>query len=137
MELRDCYITAVIHCAPPGNKPLPEEVANCSRYFRADLARLKNVRVVITLGRIAFNHYLNVVGVTPRPKFAHGAVYPLQPVLIASYHPSRQNTNTGKLTEPMLDLVFAAARAALADRRAPLDTTPIPRPVPRSVLPKP
>ncbi len=115
LRLNDCYITAVIHCAPPGNKPLPVEVANCSRYFQEELQLLKP-RVVVALGQIAFHHYLKQVGVTPRLKFAHGAVYPLQPVLIASYHPSRQNTNTGKLTEPMLDAVFAQARCVLTSR---------------------
>lgn len=110
LRLLDCYITAVIHCAPPGNKPLPGEIATCHRYFAEELTRLKNVRVVVVLGQIAFNHYLKSVGVSPRPKFAHGAVYSLKPVVIASYHPSRQNTNTGKLTEPMLDAVFTEAR---------------------------
>jgi len=116
LRLVDCYITAVIHCAPPGNKPLPAEIKNCRPYLADELARLRNVRVVVALGQIAFMNYLQVAGVRPRPKFAHGAVYSLRPMLIASYHPSRQNTNTGKLTEPMLDAVFAQARCALASR---------------------
>jgi uracil-DNA glycosylase family 4 len=116
LQLLDCYITAVIHCAPPGNKPLPDEITNCHRFFAEEMARLKNVRIVVALGQIAFNHYLKSAGIAPRPKFAHGAVYPLYPVLIASYHPSRQNTNTGKLTEAMLDSIFAKAKDAVATR---------------------
>jgi uracil-DNA glycosylase family 4 len=125
LVLSDCYITAVIHCAPPGNKPLPAEMANCSGYMDEELRWLTRVRVVIALGRIGFEHYLRALqraGVTlpkPRPKFAHNAAWPLGPglpVLIASYHPSRQNTQTGKLTEPMLDAVLRRARALVSQR---------------------
>ncbi len=141
-RLRDCYITAVIHCAPPDNKPLPAETAHCSRYFDEELKRLTRLRVVVALGQIAFTHYLKTISVAPRPKFVHGAVYKLDlcsrsvscgadaeasprftgstsatagaiVTLIASYHPSRQNTNTGRLTEPMLDAVFGRAREHL------------------------
>jgi uracil-DNA glycosylase len=122
LKLVDCYITAVIHCAPPGNKPRPVEIGHCSAYFDEELARLKSIRVVIVLGKIAFDNYLKGVrrlGVAlpkPLPPFAHNAVHKLgdgSPALIASYHPSRQNTNTGKLTEPMFDAVFARARRLL------------------------
>jgi uracil-DNA glycosylase family 4 len=121
-KLIGSYITAVCHCAPPDNKPLPKEIENCSGYLDEELKGLKNVRVVIVLGKIAFDNYLKALrrlGVAlpkPLPKFAHNTIYQLGgalPTLIASYHPSRQNTNTGKLTEPMLDAVFARARRLL------------------------
>jgi uracil-DNA glycosylase family 4 len=122
LKLVDCYITAVIHCAPPDNKPLPQEIEHCSAYFDEELARLKRVRVVIALGKIAFDNYLKGyrrLGIAlprPVPRFAHDTVHKFTdglPGLIASYHPSRQNTNTGKLTEPMFDAVFARARRLL------------------------
>jgi len=123
LKLIDGYITAVIHCAPPGNKPLPQEIEHCSVYFDEELKRLKRLRVVIALGRIAFDNYLKslrrlgVVLPKPQPQFAHNTMYEFGqglPTLIASYHPSRQNTNTGKLTEPMFDAVFARGRMLLA-----------------------
>jgi uracil-DNA glycosylase len=113
LKLRDCYITAVIHCAPPGNKPLPGENANCNSYLREELENLTRLKVILALGRIAFATYLRTRGVKPMPEFAHGELYDLQPRLIASFHPSRQNTNTGRLTEPMLDRIFARARSSL------------------------
>jgi uracil-DNA glycosylase len=109
----DCYITAACHCAPPGNKPLPSEIANCNCYLREELSLMKNVRVVIALGKIAFDTYLKTRGIKPLPEFAHNRQYDFDPVLIASYHPSRQNTNTGKLIEAMFDAVFAQARRLL------------------------
>jgi uracil-DNA glycosylase family 4 len=113
LKLTDCYISAVIHCAPPGNKPFPKEIANCNSYLRQELARLTRLKVVVALGRIAFVTYLRTRGVKPIPEFAHGKAYDLTPRLIASFHPSRQNTNTRKLTEPMFDVVFAKARQLL------------------------
>ena len=113
MKLIDCYITAACHCAPPGNKPLPSEIANCNVYLREELAQMKNVRVVIALGRIAFDTYLKTRRLKTPEKFAHDRQFDFDPVLIASYHPSQQNTNTGKLTEPMFDAVFAHARQIL------------------------
>lgn len=113
LKLTDCYVTAVCHCAPPDNKPLPAEIRNCSSYLDEELRELRNVRVVVALGQIAFSNYLKRRGVSPLPTFGHNKVYELTPVLIASYHPSRQNTNTGKLTEPMLNAVFARARQLL------------------------
>jgi uracil-DNA glycosylase family 4 len=113
LKLCDCYITAACHCAPPGNKPLPVEIANCNGFLREELERLRNVKVVIALGRIAFATYLKTRGVKPLPDFGHGKLYDFEPILIASYHPSRQNTNTGKLTEPMFDALFARARELL------------------------
>ena len=118
LKLIDCYITAIIHCAPPGNKPLPSEIANCSFYLAEELHRLKRLRVVVALGHIAFVNYLRTANPPrPWPKFAHNTAHKLGPgfpTLIASYHPSRQNTNTGKLTEPMFDAVFARAKKLLA-----------------------
>jgi uracil-DNA glycosylase family 4 len=112
----------VIHCAPPDNKPLPQEIEHCSVYFDEELKRLKHLRVVIALGKIAFDNYLKRLrrlGMAlpkPLPQFAHNTIHePGEglPTLIASYHPSRQNTNTGKLTEPMFDAVFERARQLL------------------------
>ena len=119
LKLIDAYITAILHCAPPDNKPLPAEIERCSVYFDQELKRLTSARVVVALGKIAFDSYLKSLrrrGVTlpkPLPQFAHNTLHKLGdsgPSLIASYHPSRQNTNTGKLTEPMFDAVFARAR---------------------------
>jgi uracil-DNA glycosylase family 4 len=115
LRLIDCYITAVIHCAPPGNKPLPSEIVNCRCYMEEELQRLKSLRVVIALGQIAFTNYLKTRGVSPLPAFGHNKLYDLDPLVVASYHPSRQNTNTGKLTEPMFDAVFARAKQLLAE----------------------
>jgi uracil-DNA glycosylase family 4 len=120
LRLVDAYITAVIHCAPPANRPLAEEVANCRPYLLAELELLRDVRVIVALGRIAFDAAIANIGLAPaaevkrpaRPAFKHGAEVALRggSVLIASFHPSQQNTFTGKLTEPMLDAVFTRAR---------------------------
>ena len=117
LKLSDCYITAVIHCAPPANKPLLEEIRNCRPYLLREIESLSRLRVVAPLGRIAFDAAIAAFageGIR-RPKFAHGAQYELQEnlTLIASFHPSRQNTFTGRLTEPMLDDVFSRARAMI------------------------
>lgn len=123
LRLSDCYIGATIHCAPPDNKPLPDEIANCNGYLIEELQTLRQLQVVIALGKIGFDNVLRTfarIGVPlpkPFPHFAHDAVYEIAPekklTLIASYHPSRQNTNTGKLTQPMFDAVFARARRIL------------------------
>jgi uracil-DNA glycosylase family 4 len=113
LVLTDCYITAAIHCAPPGNKPLPAELANCRRYLDVELQTLPRLRVVVALGKIAFDAYLRQRGIAPRPAFAHNVCFEFTPTLIASYHPSRQNTNTGKLTEAMFDAVLTRARSRL------------------------
>lgn len=121
LRLVGAYLTAPVRCAPPDNKPLPEEIGRCVPYLERELALLPRARVVVALGRIGFDvcrRLLAARGVPTRSlRFGHGAVHDLRPrgpVLIASYHPSRQNTNTGKLTEPMLDGVFQQARAVLA-----------------------
>lgn len=121
LRLVDCYITAAIHCAPPDNKPLPEELLNCRPYFLEELERLRKVRVVVPLGSLAFKTYFNgrkVLGLknpSPLPVFAHGGVTPLDDGIrvVASYHPSQQNTQTGKLTEAMFDDVFRKAKRLL------------------------
>jgi uracil-DNA glycosylase family 4 len=109
-ELIGAYITASAHCAPPDNKPTREELANCRPYLEQELKLLKNVKVVVALGRIAFDTYLSIIGESA--KFGHHAVHGFSPVLIASYHPSQQNTSTGRLTAQMLRDVFETAREA-------------------------
>jgi uracil-DNA glycosylase family 4 len=121
LVLRDCYVTAAVRCAPPGNRPTPAELERCRIYLRAEGRLLARVRVVVVLGRIAHDAWLRAAGwwarlpPAERPRFAHGAEtrLPDGTVLIASYHPSRQNTNTGKLTRAMWDAVFRRARALL------------------------
>ena len=117
-KLTDAYITAAVRCAPPDNKPAPDEIARCAQFLDRELALLKRVRVVVGLGRIGFEAYLNHLvrsGViqSKRPfEFAHGAEYamPNGRWLIGSYHPSNQNTQTGKLTRDMFQAVFERAR---------------------------
>ena len=124
LQLTDCYITAAARCAPPGNKPSRVELDRCRPYLAAELRLLRRVRVVVTLGRIAHEGFLKAAGwwerLAPRarPAFAHGAVSTLPDgcIVIASYHPSRQNTNTGKLTRTMWNAVFRRAKAALEHR---------------------
>ena len=115
LRLSDAYITAAVRCAPPDNKPLPEERRNCAPYLERELAVLRNARVVLALGGLAMDAVANLEGMRPRPKFGHGAEAPLPSgrTLLASYHPSQQNTFTGRLTEPMLNAVFTRARAIL------------------------
>jgi uracil-DNA glycosylase family 4 len=122
LELRDAYITATIRCAPPANKPLPAEVANCRPYLLEELRLLDRVRVVVGLGRIGWDAYLRarkqLAAPAPQtpPRFSHGAVTRFGDgvTLIATYHPSQQNTFTGKLTRPMLHKIFIDARAILS-----------------------
>jgi len=123
LVLTDLYITAAVRCAPPENKPLPSELANCASYLDRELAGLKLLKVVVALGRIAFDSYLNHLKrsgqLTARKPylFQHGAKYctPDGKTLIASYHPSNQNTQTGKLTRAMFLKVFKEA-AKFADQ---------------------
>jgi uracil-DNA glycosylase family 4 len=116
LVLDSAYVTAVVRCAPPKNKPAPKEIANCSNYLVEELRILRNVKVVVTLGRIAFENYLKYAWTdTPRPTFAHGKIYSRKdkPSLIASYHPSRQNIQTARLKWDMWKSVFEEARRLL------------------------
>jgi uracil-DNA glycosylase family 4 len=123
LELRNCYITASLRCAPPKNKPLPAEARNCQPYLEAELRLLTRVRAVLVLGRIAFETYLRVrtsqhADFSPRSsfKFSHGANFSLPgglPRLFCSYHPSQQNTLTGRLTPEMFQKVLVDIRQFL------------------------
>jgi len=123
LELTDCYISAVARCAPPGNKPTLAELERCRPYLEAELRLLQRLRVVVTLGRVAHDGWLKAAGwwtrLAPRerPAFAHGAVATLRDgtMVLSSYHPSRQNTNTGKLTRPMWHAVFRKARQLVGE----------------------
>ncbi len=117
LQLQNCYITAPVHCAPPDNKPTREEIRTCSDYLRREIELLKNVRGVVVLGRIALDTYRSVCGL-PRMDFGHGLVHDqLSPVVICSYHPSQQNTQTGRLTAEMLRSVFEEARKRTSSDR--------------------
>lgn len=122
LELRDAFVTAAARCAPPGNRPTPREFARCRAFLREELDLLPRLRVVVVLGQLAMREFLLAWaargGVTAeRPRFGHGCVYRLdaRTMLLVSYHPSQQNTFTGRLTQTMLREVFgAAARFARA-----------------------
>ena len=120
LTLRDAFIAAAVRCAPPDNKPTPAEIAACHPHLLAEVAALPNLQMIVCLGRIGFDaawRLLDTKGIRirPRPVFGHGLAYepPEGPIVIASYHPSRQNTNTGKLTSSMLKDVFDLARRSL------------------------
>ena len=117
LKLKDAYISNVVRCAPPENKPTTKEIAQCRAYLEAELHALTQVRVVVALGKIAFDAYWRVVAgqdmtPRPRPRFVHGFVFEADsvPALVAAYHPSQQNTNTGKLTPQMLSDVLRTAK---------------------------
>jgi uracil-DNA glycosylase family 4 len=118
LELTDCYITAAARCAPPDNRPTSQELERCRPYLEAELALLTGVRAVLALGRIGWESWLRAAGwwarlpTRERPRFAHGeeTVLPKGMVLVSSFHPSRQNTNTGRLTRPMWYGVFERIR---------------------------
>ena len=118
LALADAFVSAAARCAPPDNKPLPSEFARCRPYLAREIAALPRLRVVVALGGLAFDHTLRALAsaqwATPRPKprFGHGAEFTVGPfVLLGAYHPSQQNTFTGKLTPAMLRAVFRRARA--------------------------
>lgn len=118
LELPGVYLTAAARCAPPGNRPLPAELAACRPYLEAELARLTGARLLLALGRIAHESILKVYGLRPaRVPFAHGAEHALPDgrKLLDSYHPSRQNTNTGLLTRAMWRAIFRRAKVLCAD----------------------
>jgi uracil-DNA glycosylase family 4 len=120
LRLTDAYVAAAVRCAPPENKPTPVEISSCLEHLDAELQALPNVRIVVALGKIAFDAYLQLlrrrgIVMRPRPRFEHGAIamLPDRTTLLSAYHPSRQNTNTGKLTPQMMADVFLAARRCL------------------------
>jgi uracil-DNA glycosylase family 4 len=119
LVLTNLYITAAARCAPPDNKPLPQELANCAPYLERELQGLKRLRVIVALGKIGFDAYLGylkrrgIIASKAPYVFAHGACYamPNEVTLLASYHPSNQNTNTGKLTRAMFVKIFEKAKS--------------------------
>jgi uracil-DNA glycosylase len=117
LMLRNAYIMAAVRCAPPDNKPTPAEIIACHSHLVAEAAALPHVKVIVALGRIGFDATWRLLAdrgvvIKPRPRFRHGAVYrpTAAPMVVASYHPSRQNTNTGVLTPAMLAAIFRKAR---------------------------
>jgi uracil-DNA glycosylase family 4 len=122
LTLTDAFITAAVRCAPPDNKPTTEEIARCLPHLEAEIAALPRVQVVVALGRISFDAYLRLLKpgglvARPRPTFGHATAHrlPNNQTLVGCYHPSRQNTNTGKLTRRMIDDVFRIVRQKLHD----------------------
>jgi uracil-DNA glycosylase family 4 len=127
LQLTDAYITAIARCVPPGNRPTAEEIANCRPYLAREWALMTHRRIVLALGQMAFDgclRLLRAVGYDelPRLKFSHGFHFSFEPRsapgcihLVASYHPSRQNTQTGRLTPAMLDEMFELTRSLLAN----------------------
>jgi uracil-DNA glycosylase family 4 len=111
LRLSDAFVAAAVRCAPPANKPLPSERDNCLPYAAEELELLRPA-VIVCLGAFAWDAACRLYGLRPRPRFGHGAEFEIDdgPVLLGTYHPSQQNTFTGKLTEPMLDAVFARSR---------------------------
>ncbi len=125
LTLTDAYIAATVRCAPPDNKPLPEEIGRCLAHLQSEIAHLPRVKGVVALGRIAWDGWLKLLALNgdtvprPRPAFGHGATFAhlrnSEPcILIGAYHPSRQNTNTGVLTPRMYDDVFRRVKKELA-----------------------
>jgi uracil-DNA glycosylase family 4 len=113
LRLTGAYVSAVVRCAPPDNKPAPEERDNCLPYLQRELAALPNVRVIVALGAFALDGVSRALALRPKPRFAHGAetTTPNRRAVLCSFHPSQQNTFTGRLTGEMLDSVFARATA--------------------------
>jgi uracil-DNA glycosylase family 4 len=129
LALRGAYVTAAVRCAPPANKPLPAERDNCFPYLLRELELLRDVRVIVCLGGFAWDAALRALAALgepaprPKPRFGHGAELPPAPpgrlTLLGCYHPSQQNTFTGRLTEPMIDSVFLRARVLAGLDAAP------------------
>ena len=128
LRLDDAYVSMAVRCAPPDNKPLPDEIARCLDHLDAETAALPRAQVVVALGKIGFDAWLQLlrrrgIAITPRPPFGHGAIVDIRGAaaraidapryLVGCYHPSRQNTNTGKLTAEMMEEVFRLAKALL------------------------
>jgi uracil-DNA glycosylase family 4 len=125
LQLHDAFIAAAVRCAPPDNRPTPAEISNCLPHLDAEIDTFSRLRAIVALGRIGFDAYLQLlkskgIGAQPRPRFGHGSIDRLSNglTLIGCYHPSRQNTNTGKLTATMLDAVFETARRVLREERS-------------------
>ncbi len=124
LSLSNARLSAACRCAPPGNRPLPEELDNCRRYLQEDLSKIRRPRVLVALGAVAFDACLRVLAASgavipkPRPRFSHGARCALgEDLVFTTYHPSQQNTFTGRLTQPMLrDVLRRAAAATLSSR---------------------
>ncbi len=112
LQLIGAYISACVRCAPPGNKPLPEERDNCLPYLARELRLLKRVTVIVCLGKFAYDGLAQVLGLKRRPRFGHGVEASVGDgrTILCSFHPSQQNTFTGKLTAPMFDAIFSRAR---------------------------
>ncbi len=119
LTLHDAYLSSIVRCAPPANRPTRDEIANCAQHLQREIQALLSLRAILTLGKLAFDQVLRAFGERgaaiprPRPKFAHGVVVHLGddfPVLVGSYHPSRQNTQTGRLTESMFGEVIELAQ---------------------------
>jgi uracil-DNA glycosylase len=126
LALRDCWMTASVRCAPPGNRPLPSERDNCAHWLTTELALLERLRVVVCLGAFAWECALRQLapGLRPRPRFGHGARAQLGELeLLGCFHPSQQNTFTGRLTPSMLDSVLDRARALSAQARSASSTS--------------
>lgn len=113
LVLEDAWVTAAVHCAPPGNRPTTGERDACSLHLRREIRCLSRVRVIVALGGFSLDALSLVYGIRPRPRFGHGTEVALPDgrTIVCSYHPSQQNTFTGRLTEPMLDSVLERARA--------------------------
>jgi len=124
LALRDAYIAAAVRCAPPGNKPLPSEIAACADHLAAEVAALPRLQVVVALGKIAWDAWFQHLAkkgmpIRPRPAFGHSAVFdgPDGLSVVGCFHPSRQNTNTGKVTAPMYDRVLRDVKSIVARNR--------------------
>jgi uracil-DNA glycosylase len=118
LELKDAYVAAAVRCAPPDNKPTPDERDRCLPYLRRELELLTDVQVIVVLGKFAYDVMARELGVRPKPKFGHGVEVPVgDRTVVCSFHPSQQNTFTGKLTEEMFDAVFQRTRALTSPMR--------------------
>jgi uracil-DNA glycosylase family 4 len=126
LVLTGCYVTAAVRCAPPANRPLPSERDNCLPYLERELGLIASISVIVCLGGFAWDATLRALAALgadlprPRPRFGHGAISPIATwTLLGCYHPSQQNTFTGRLTEDMLDEVFARAKALISRSTLP------------------
>jgi len=121
LVLSGVFVTAAVRCAPPANKPTPEERDRCLPYLQEELALVRSTRVIVVLGQFAYDVVARLLGIRPRPRFGHGveAAAPHDVTVLCSFHPSQQNTFTGKLTAAMTDAVFARAAALAGLPRAP------------------